>query len=255
MDSESTPRSRRALLTAAAGAAGAIVASAALPLGVAAHDADDIQAGTDNPTAAQTTVTNSAADGTALAGHATGTGAGYGVEGTAAGGAGVFGWSVSAPAGFFTPDLTAYTGVFGSSPASPDGIGTGVWGDSEDIGVYGSGTWGVVGFGGVGVEGDANTAAGAIGVLATAPTNAQWALRVSGKVSLSRSGRTAMSSGTSSKAIALGGVTTTSKVFAVLSTSESGRWVRAVVPTTNKITVYLNTTLSSSAVVSWFVLD
>ena len=90
MDSESTPRSRRALLTAAAGAAGAIVASAALPLGVAAHDADDIQAGTDNATAAQTTVTNSATDGTALAGHATGTlsdspAGGFGVEGTSAG--------------------------------------------------------------------------------------------------------------------------------------------------------------------------
>jgi hypothetical protein len=259
MDSESTPRSRRALLAAAAGAAGAMVASAALPLGVAAHDPDDIQAGTDNPTAAQTTVTNSAADGTALAGHATGTGAGYGVEGTAAGGAGVFAWSVEAPdSSWFSADLTAYTGVFGSAPASPDPTtitAVGVWGDSPDIGVFGGGTWGVVGFGGVGVEGDANSAPGAIGVLATAPTNSQWALRVSGRVSLSRSGRTAMSSGTSSKAIALGGVTTTSKVFAVLSTSESGRWVRAVVPTTNKITVYLNTTLSSSAVVSWFVLD
>ena len=117
MDSESTPRSRRALLTAAAGAAGAIVASAALPLGVAAHDADDIQAGTDNPTAAQTTVTNSAADGTALAGHATGavsvpgTG-GFGVEGTSAGAAGVFAWSVEAPdSSWFSADVTSYTGV------------------------------------------------------------------------------------------------------------------------------------------------
>jgi hypothetical protein len=240
-----------------------MVASAALPLGVAAHDPDDIQAGTDNPTAAQTTVTNSAADGTALAGHATGavsvpgTGGGFGVEGTSAGAAGVFAWSVSAPTGGFTPDVTAYTGVFGSSPASPDSttFGVGVWGDSLDVGVYGTGGEGVVGFGGIGVEGDANDETGAIGVLAFAPTNAQWALRVSGKVSLSRSGRTAMSSGASSKAIALGGVTTTSKVFAVLSTSESGRWVRAVVPTTNKLTVYLNTTLTSSAVVSWFVLD
>ncbi len=256
MDSGSTPRSRRALLTAAAGAAGAIVASAALPLGVAAHDADDIQAGTDNPTSAQTTVTNSAADGTALAGHATAAGVGYGIEGTSAGAAGVFAWSVDAPdPGWFTPDLTAYTGVFGSAPASPSGIGTGVWGDSDDFGVYGSGGTGVLGFGGVGVEGDANTQPNSIGVLAVAPSTSQWALKVTGKVSLSRSGRTAMSSRTSYKTITLTGVTSSSKVFAVLATSESGRWVRAVVPSTNKFTVYLNTTLTSSAVVSWFVLD
>src|SRR6476661_5966894 len=128
MDTGSTPRSRRALLSAAAGAAGAMVASAALPLGVAAHDPDDIQAGTDNATTAQTTVTNSADDGTALAGHATGTvnplaAAGFGVEGTSAGAAGVFAWSVAAPASWFSADLTSYTGVFGSAPASPDGIG------------------------------------------------------------------------------------------------------------------------------------
>jgi hypothetical protein len=260
MDTDTTAtRSRRALLTAAAGAAGAMVASAALPLGVAAHDADDIQKEIDNPTTAQTTVTNSGTDGTALAGHATGTGAGYGLEGTAAGGAGVFAWSVDAPdSSWFSADLTAYTGVFGSAPASPDPtnfLATGVWGDSPDIGVLGTGGNGVVGFGGIGVEGDANTAAGAVGVWAYAPTNAQWALRVSGKVNLSRSGRVAMSSGTSYKSVALAGVTTTSKVFAVFSTSESGRWVRAVVPSTNKFTIYLNTTLSSSAVVSWFVLD
>jgi hypothetical protein len=80
-------------------------------------------------------------------------------------------------------------------------------------------------------------------------------LRVSGKVSLSRSGRQAMSSGTSSRAVTLAGVTSTSKVFAVLATGEPGRWVRSVIPAAGKFTIYLNTTLSSSAVVSWFVLD
>jgi hypothetical protein len=234
-----------------------MVASAALPLGVAAHDPDDIQGGTDNATTAQTTITNNAADGTAVAGHATGTGAGYGVEGTAAGGAGVFAWSVEAPDPvWFTPDVTAYTGVFGSAPTSPtEFLATGVWGDSPDIGVLGTGGYGVIGAGGTGVRGEANDLAGSIGVRAVAPTTAQTALRVDGKVSLSRSGRTAMSSGTSYKSIGLTGVVSTSKVFAVLSTSESGRWVRAVVPSTSKFTVYLNTTLSSSAVVTWFVLD
>ncbi len=69
------------------------------------------------------------------------------------------------------------------------------------------------------------------------------------------SGRLSMATGASSKAVTLAGVTATSKVFAVLATSETGRWVRAVVPAAGKFTVYLNTTLTSSAVVSWFVLD
>ena len=45
------------------------------------------------------------------------------------------------------------------------------------------------------------------------------------------------------------------KIFAVLATSEPGRYVRAVVPAAGKFTVYLNTTLTSSAVLSWFILD
>jgi hypothetical protein len=252
------PRSRRALLAAAAGAAGALAASAAMPLAAAAADPNDVVKGVNNATTATTTITDSGAGSTAFVGRATGTGAGYGLEGTSAGGGGVVGWSVSPPdPAWFVPAYTAYTGVFGSSPTHPDPeiAATGVWGDSPDIGVYGSGGNGVVGYGGVGVEGDANTLAGSVGVWAWAPTTSQVALKVTGKVSLSRSGRHAMSSGTSSKAVSLTGVTTTSKVFAVLSTSESGRWVRAVVPAAGKFTIYLNTTLTSSAVVSWFVLD
>jgi hypothetical protein len=92
-------------------------------------------------------------------------------------------------------------------------------------------------------------------VWAYSPTTAAYALRVNGKVNFTRSGRVAMSSGAASKAVTLAGTTTTSKVFAVLATSESGRYVRAVLPAAGKFTIYLNTTLTSSAVVSWFVLD
>jgi hypothetical protein len=252
-----TPRSRRALLTAAAGAAGALAAQAALPLTAAAAPSG-MMTEQDNPTVATTSITDSGTDSTAFASHATGTGSGYGVEATSTGGGGLVGWSVSPPdAGWFLPAHTKYTGVFGSAPESLEEgyAGTGVWGDSPDTGVYGSGSWGVVGYGGVGVEGDANDAAGSIGVWAWARTNAQVALKVTGKVSLSRSGRKSMRSGTASKTIYLAGVTTSSKVFAILASSESGRWVRAAVPAAGKFTVYLNTKLSSSAVVSWFVLD
>jgi hypothetical protein len=255
---ELKPRSRRALLAAAAGAAGALAASAAMPLAAAAHDPDDVALGQPNTTATTTSITFSGLDDTAFAGHAEGTGTNYGTVGTSTSGAGVFGWSVSPPdPSWFLREYTSYTGVFGYAPTNPDPSiwSTGIWGDSPDIGVYGSGSYGVVGYGGVGVEGDANSLAGSIGVRAWAPTTAQIALKVSGKVSLSRSGRKAMSSGSSSILVYLGGVTATSKVFAVLSTSESGRWVRAVLPAAGRFRIYLNTTLSSSAVVSWFVLD
>jgi len=252
-----TPRSRRALLAAAAGAAGALAASAAMPLAAAAADPDDVVKGVNNDTTTPTTITSSGTDTTALAGKATGPGTNYGTVGTSTTGAGLLGWSISPPdPSWFEREYTGYTGVFGYSPSNPsESWGTGVWGDSPDIGVYGTGTYGMVGFGSVGVEGDASSRAGSIGVRAWAPTTSQVALRVEGKVSLSRSGRRSMSSGTRTKAVTLAGVTTTSKIFAVLATSESGHWVRAVVPAAGKFTIYLNTTLTSSAVVSWFVLD
>jgi len=273
MDSElAAPRSRRALLTAAAAAGGALVASAALPMVALAHDTDDVAIAVDNPTTATTSITDSAAGSTAFGGHATGAAdlagiPGAGLEGTSAAGAGVFAWSISAPT-LLPASVLSHTGIYGFSPAG-DGfttVGAGVWGDSEDTGVYGSGSFGVVGNGsvgvvgetgadgGIGVVGDASGTAGGIGVLAFGDAGST-ALHAEGKVHFSRSGRVAMSAGKSSKAVTLAGGTGGSKVFAVLSTSETGRYVRAVVPATGKFTIYLNTTLATAAVVSWFVLD
>jgi hypothetical protein len=251
------PRSRRAILAAAAGAAGALAASAAIPAVVAAADPNDVVKDVDNVTGSTTSITTSAIGTTAFAGNAIGDGAGFGVRGTSAGGAGVYGWSVSAPDGL-DPANTSHTGVFGSSPAG-DGtttFGVGVWGDSADTGVYGSGTYGVEGLGRRGVSGYADDTAGAIGLYGWAPTTSQFGLRVDGKVRFTnRAGRKSMTSGHSSVVVSAAGLTSTSRVFAVLATSESGRWVRAVVPAAGKFTVYLNTTLTSSAVVAWFALD
>src|SRR3954447_2262761 len=137
------PRSRRALLAAAAGTAAAFAAQAALPLTAGAADGDPVLQGTPNATTADTSITDSGAGSTAVAGNARGTGAGYGVLGTSTGGGGIVGWSISPPdVAWFTPDLTSYTGVFGSAPShpNPDIFATGVWGDSPDVGVYGSGS-------------------------------------------------------------------------------------------------------------------
>jgi hypothetical protein len=253
-DGTLAPRSRRALLAAAAGGAAALAASAALPLVAAAHDADDLQANVDNPTTDTTSVTTSPDDKTALAGAAKNFG--FGVQGSSTLAAGVLGWSVTPPdPTWFVDGITAYTGVFGSAPAG-DGVstfGSGVWGDSDDSGVYGTGSIGVLGYGGVGVEGDA-FGAGGIGVYAFGdPT--QTALQVNGKVKFSRSGRSTIGSGKTSITVTLAGVSTGSRIFAVLHSNKSGRWVRAVVPTTNKFTIYLNTKVTSATYVAWFVIN
>ncbi|HLX35547.1 MAG TPA: hypothetical protein VKR30_09955 [Candidatus Limnocylindrales bacterium] len=102
------------------------------------------------------------------------------------------------------------------------------------------------------VRGEA-TAAG-IGVYATAPA-AGVALKTSGKVVFSRSGHATMAAGTSTKTVSLAGVTSASMVFAVLASNRSGRYVRAVVAGSVSFVIYLNTTVLSSTLVSWFVLN
>ncbi|MFL5675060.1 MAG: hypothetical protein ACJ779_08640, partial [Chloroflexota bacterium] len=71
------PRSRRALLAAAAGTAAAFAAQAALPLTAGAADGDPVLQGTPNATTADTSITDSGVGSTAVAGNATGTGSGY----------------------------------------------------------------------------------------------------------------------------------------------------------------------------------
>jgi hypothetical protein len=222
-DEAAAPRSRRALLTAAAGAAGALAASAVLPLTAAAHDPDDVQKGVDNPTTATTTITNS--------------GTSIGFQGSSTGTAGVLGWSVEAPdPGWYDPATsTAYTGV------------------SPDIGVFGSGSAGVYGYGGIGVIGE--SASTSAGVLALAQSATDVALEVQGKVKFSRSGRATIPTGKSNIKVTLAGVNSGCRVFAVLHSNRTGRWVQSVVPVTGSFTIYLNTTVTSATYVAWFVLN
>lgn len=234
------PRSRRALLTAAAGAAGALAAHAALPFTAAAAPAP-MQTEIDNPTVATTSVT-----------QATDLLVAFKAKNVLNGAAGLVG-STGDEANIAT--TTSFTGVYGWSPTGDSTTaGAGVWGDSDDFGVYGSGAVGVYGFGAVGVIGESAVAT-TPGVLARGLSASSPALEVVGKVKFNRSGRKAMVSGRANVVVTLAGVTSSSKVFAVLATAESGRWVRAVVPAAGKFTVYLNTRLASSARVAWFVLD
>jgi hypothetical protein len=249
------PRSRRALLTAAAGGAAAVAASAAMPLTAAAADPNDVVKNVDNPTTAQTSITQSAAGFVAFKASTT--------NPDRAGLVGATGDETDIRVG-----LTQYTGVYGWSPeapfpADPQFEGSGVWGDSPDDGVVGTGgLTGVLGIGGdgvigvgdfdgvVGVGGPSGAGVRALGATATAV-----ALAVTGKVAFSRSGRSTIGTGKSSLKITLPGTTSSSRVFAVLHSNRSGRYVRAVVPTTGSFTIYLNTTVTSATFVAWFVLN
>ena len=139
MPDDSTPRSRRALLAAAAGGAAALAAQAALPLTAMAADPNDVLLGAreclDGDDVDRAT-RPMASDGFAVSS----TGLGIGVSGTSGGTAGVRGISVDGTSAASSADM-AYTGAYGWSPAYPadDDFGVGVWGDSEEVGVYGSG--------------------------------------------------------------------------------------------------------------------
>jgi hypothetical protein len=138
-----------------------------------------------------------------------------------------------------------------------------VWGDSPDDGVVGSGgLTGVLGLGGgagvVGIGDDGVVGIGGptgAGVRAFGDTTTTVALAVSGKVTFSRSGRVTIATGKSSIKVNLAGTTTSSRVFAVLHSNRSGRYVRAVVPTTGSFTIYLNTTVTANTFIAWFVIN
>lgn len=237
------PRSRRALLAAAAGSAAAVAASAALPLTAAAAPAN-MQTEQDNPTIAETSVTQSAAGQVAFKARTTTT--------DRAGLLGSTGDETNINTAF-----TGFTGVYGwsSTAGSANAFGTGVWGDSEDVGSYGSGFVGVRGDGFIGMV--AAGEPGGIGLRAFGGTGTglDVALEVFGKVKFSRSGRNTIAAGRSSLRINLVGVTAASRIFAVLHSNRASRYVRAVVPTTGSFTVYLNTTVSSNTFVAWFVIN
>jgi hypothetical protein len=155
-------------------------------------------------------------------------------------------------------EFTSFTGIYGWSPTfgPGNGFGTGVWGDSDDVGCYGSGGVGVRGDGSIGVVA-AGAAGGGIGLRAWGGTGTgnDVALEVFGKVKFSRSGRNTIGSGKSSLKINLVGATSSSRVFAVLHSNGSGRYVRAVVPTTGSFTIYLNAAVTQATFVAWFVLN
>ena len=149
------PRTRRALLVAAAGGAAALAARAALPGAAQAHDVDDLKLADVNSAAGTTTLNCTALDVDALVVHGANANTGSGIVAVGAHAPGVRAYSGEDAAlyaingdesGAATQAQTTLTGAYGYAPASLDPqtvIGTGVWGDSGDIGVIGTGALGV----------------------------------------------------------------------------------------------------------------
>jgi hypothetical protein len=250
-------KSRRALLTAAAAGAAAIAAQAALPLAAQAHDVDDVELGASNADTTTTGIDTSAtADVNAFAATAGGTGAA--VAATAEDGPAVLAanTNVVEAAAYVTSgdttaavpiDSTQVTGLYAWTPhTNIDLAAAGLWGDSDDIGVYGTGSRGV--------EGDA-IFEGSTGVYAWAFDTSAYALKAVGKINFSRSGRLTIAAGKSSLTKSYPGVTSSSRVFAQLASNRSGRYVRAVVATTDSFTIYLNTSVTSSTYVIFWILN
>jgi hypothetical protein len=261
------------LLAAAAGGAAAVAANAAAPLTVSAAPTP-MQTETANASTAETSLNDTGDRTTAFATSNVGVAPALLVS-NAAGVATTPGQThpndpggVTSAAAIYAvaPDdtgaapywATTYTGVYAWSPTSPlpFGFATAVWGDSEDVGVEGSGGVGVRGDGFYGIVA-AGQVGGGTGLLAWGGngSGADVALDVRGKAKFSRSGRSTIAAGRSSLKVTRTGVTFSSLVFAVLRSNRSGRYVRAVVPTTGSFTIYLNGTVSSSTYVVWFVVN
>jgi hypothetical protein len=256
---DGTLRTRRSLLTAAAGGAAALAAGAIKPGGVSAGVAEPVLQDQDNATVAPTGVTNATGDSTALYGTAS---TGIGVQGrstdasdpegnpTNAGVVGIAGASSNV-----NPNI-ALTGVYGVSEASStlDFTAAGVWGESGDFGVIGSGFGGVLGDGVLGVFG-ASSEPGGIGVAAVADDLAGFGLLVDGRAIFSRSGRATVKAGSKKKVVNLAGCRAATLVFAVLAQNRDGRYVRAAVPESGKFTVYLNANVAKNTKVTWIAFS
>ena len=270
----SAPRSRRAVLAAALGGLGAVIASRfATPDAVSAANGDPVTVGNAFTGTTATSITTVAT--AAIEGHS-GTGTGV--------------WATSddnTPSTFISGNRTGVvgiggaatgialstdeTGVYGFSDVS--GNAAGVWGDTFDgTGVIGTGLWGVYGNGQVGVFGDvfsggtgvygfagdaiAPVPTAGVGVEARAGTDAETALSVIGKAKFSRSGRGRVLPGTSSRVVTLAGVVKDSSyVIATLQTNKAGVYIQAVVTANGSFTVYLNKAVTAYTYFGYLVIN
>ena len=207
-----------------------------------------------------TGVVGTTGDGSGTADDTSDTGV-YGFSDATVGAAGVWGDSVQGTGVVGTGDWGVYGSGFVGLVGDAQGSSNGVYGFAGDEDIHApvaqAAVLGTAGLGATtGVRGHA--AAGAsYGVIASASTTSgQYALYVSGRLRLSRSGRVAIASTATSKKVTMTGVTSSSYVIATLQTlATSGCYIRAVVPTTGSFTIYLSRTPAKTAYVGYIVVN
>ena len=263
---DGTLRTRRSLLTAAAGGAAALAVSAIRPGAAAAGVDEPVLQDVDNATNALTSISNATVDADAFAANATGEGTGN--AGSSDAGIGLMGQSADATdpetntrnagvvgvaggTGNINTNI-ALTGVYGVSETAPESgfTAAGVWGESADWGVIGSGSGGVLGDGIIGVLGVSGIPGG-VGVIAAADDPDGYGIFVDGRAMFSRSGRATVNAGSKKEVVNLARCTAGTLVLAVLAQNRAGRYVRAVVPEAGKFTIYLNNDVGSDTKVTW----
>lgn len=289
VDSEART-SRRGILAAALGGAGALIVSRlAQPSAARAADNDPALIGTANASTTETSFENTdAAEVSLRAIQATGVGlkadatTGRAIQATATTGTGVRADATDNSAsafvvGSYRSGVVATVGDTGTPDAADSIVGSsdesavygysnvsanssGVWGDSwvgtgvygtGATGVYGSGGDGVTGFGDYGTSGYGDT----VGLYGVANKPAAYALLTNGKIRfLGRSGRSTITSGHQYKDIAISGMTSGSAVIVTLQTYKAGYAVAAAISYTGKFRFYLNKAATSTMAFSFLVI-
>lgn len=228
-----TRTSRRAVVTAALGAAGALAASALVgpaPASAAANGNVQLGAGlsdSDNDSAVETRV-NGTADGmTTFAAVQVGSGIG------------LFSYTDTG-IGVLAVGSSSGKGLDARSTSGPGATGASY---------TGSGVYGYTG----------STAAPALsgpdaGVVARAVGPSKLALRVMGRASFSLSGKATIATNHSSVTVTKAGVTTSSLIIATPRTNRAGVYVQAAIPKAGKFTVFLSKKVSGPTDVSYLVL-
>jgi hypothetical protein len=174
--------------------------------------------------------------------------------------------------------VTDEIGVYGYSNTSLGSVGvvghsqdgTGVVG-SGSTGVFGIGFWGVYAGGRMAVVGDADVdatgvygftgstaapdAPAGVGVYARSQSTAQVALKVDGKVQMSRSARVTVSATATVRKVVMSGVTTNSFVVATMQTNVSGLYVRAVTCGTGYFNIWLSKAPGKTVAVAYIVIN
>jgi hypothetical protein len=238
----SPTRSRRSILAAAAAsAAGVTAAHLAAPGPVAAAN-PPLYINQDNPTSATTSITTNGVNAFSVTTN---------TQATAIYASGGSGAAVAAVATSGTA-VAAYSDALGISVNSPSGTAIS---SSTNAGTAVE-AWASSGAAVLAhVGGSTPTPVAGVALLASVSDSTQVGLRVHGRVQVrDRSGRATVKAGKASVTVAVTGVTSGNYAIATMAASRSNRWVRAVVCSSGKITIYLNGSVNSGAGVNWLVL-